>query len=179
MKNITSALLLLLVLVALAPAQETATTTATTATTTNPQYLTLAGIGINRQTSPAVSGFIGIGIRVATSLYSLTQLNLAGGEGAATTGLAYKVATRGNIGLWGLGDIGVATTTSTSATTDTSTTTTTASFGGGGMLTYDIGTKWTRLAGSQVFGKIEVAKAGSAVYPVYKFGFMYTFQGSN
>jgi hypothetical protein len=146
---------------------------------TTEKYFVMSTAGWGPQVGTSGDG--SVGIKVASGVYSLTTLDLAGGIGAVNEDVAYKATTSRGVTLWGFGGAGF---TSTNTTTDTSYDPT---FGGGLMLTYDMSKITPKLANFELVAQVRISygsyttttdgvtSTAEAVKPSYRFGVKFNF----
>jgi hypothetical protein len=127
------------------------------------------------------SGAVSVGIGVAKNVYAITTLDVAGGVGAVTEDVAYRVACTAGVCLYGSAGAGMSTTNGTASTSYTPT------FAGGGMVTYDASKLWKKLAHFEFVGQVKIAygsytttadgltETGTAVKPQYRLGLKFNW----
>jgi hypothetical protein len=161
-----------------APATTTAAPAVTTSSTTDTgdRYFLMSTLGAGPATGWRGEG--SVGVRLATDIYSLTSMNLAGGVGAVTEDVVYRAASARGVTLWARAGAGV---TTTNATTSTSTMPT---FGGGAMVSYDLSRLKAALAGLEAVASCKImytsttvdGAATTTVKPMYQIGLKYAWQ---
>ena len=147
--------------------------------TYNEKYFVMATSGWGPQVGASGDG--SVGLKVASGVYAITTLDLAGGVGAVTEDVGYKAATTRGVTLWGFGGAGLTTTNTAEETKYT------PSFGGGLMLTYDMAKISPKLKNFELVAQVRigygsytttvdgVTNTAQAVKPSYRFGGKFNF----